>query len=80
MEKLDTLIVHRMMSLYFVCASPKISTRAFTAFLLASLSAKFLGVGDSCQQDSCAELQRGSLSSVWYLSCSDPAKFEGDIS
>ena len=51
MEKLDTVIVHRMMPLYFVCAFLKISIRAFTTFLLAPLPAIFLGIGDSCQQE-----------------------------
>ena len=73
MEKLDTVIVHRMMPLYFVCAFPKISTRAFTTCLLAPLPAIFLGIGDVVSK-------KGSLYSVWYLSCSDPAKFKGDIS
>ena len=34
--------------------SQKFSTQAFTDFSLALLSAIFLGVAESCQQDSCA--------------------------
>ena len=37
--------------LYFVSAFPKISTQAFTTFLLAPLSVIFLGTGDNCQQE-----------------------------
>ena len=39
MENLDTVIVHQMMPLYFLCAFPNISTQAFTDFSLASFSA-----------------------------------------
>ena len=51
MDKLDTVIVHRRMLLYSVCAFPKITTQAFTVFSLALLSAILLGLADSCQQD-----------------------------
>ena len=54
MEKLDTVIVHRMMPLYSGYTFSKIFTQAFSDFSLALLSAIFLGVAECCQQDLCA--------------------------
>ena len=72
-EKLDTVIVHRMMLLYSVCAFLKILHKYLLSFHWLCRRQYY-----SAYQTVVSK--RGCLSFFWYLSYSDLAKFEGDIS
>ena len=80
MEKLGILISQWLMPSLSVWTFPKITTRAFTTILLASFVPTFLNRANNYYHKSYAGLQRVSLSSVWYWSCSDPTKPAGETS
>ena len=77
---MDSTNAHPVMLFSCGCDVSLSTTSGITAILVSLELFVYLGAAKQDWDDSFAGLQRGPVSFVWYLPCTDPAKFDRDIS